>query len=184
MPLFEQDAPERGRSKEKAMLSGRFSEISQTSADGSSREGSSENTKSALSLEVPANHAAEGEGSRPLSFDVAAHSRKSGPQTSSQAAALASSFALTHCGQILDALKFYGPMGKTRLQEKTGIDHVAIARRLAALEAANLAEPTDSTEQSASLRDERVLESSLNDLRRTFSFSKPGSDKKGKGLHN
>lgn len=81
------------------------------------------------------------EPSMPL-FDVAAHSRTADPQTSRDAAKLARIYANTHCSRILFALETFGPMGKTRIAAKTGIDHIAVARRLSDLKNANLALPT------------------------------------------
>lgn len=84
------------------------------------------------------------------------HARKDDPQTSKDAARQASVVAASHCFMILEALKAHGPMGKTRLAAKTGIDHVAVCRRLADLKAANLALPTGDTEKSGTNRDERI----------------------------
>jgi hypothetical protein len=95
------------------------------------------------------------EPSLPL-FDVAAHSRKSDPQTSFQAAAMVSGFAHSHCQKILEALRLHGPLGKTRIAAKTGIDHIAVARRLSDLKNANLALPTGDTEKSATGRNEQI----------------------------
>lgn len=88
-------------------------------------------------------------------FDAVIHSRRHDPETSKAAAERAGPTAITHCGIIRAALQNHGPMGKTRLAMVTGIDHIAIARRLADLKAANLAEPTEQTELSAAGRQER-----------------------------
>lgn len=61
-----------------------------------------------------------------------------------------------HCAIILQALKHHGPMGKTRIAQETGISDVAVARRLADLYNAGMAEPTGGAEVSKGGRAERV----------------------------
>lgn len=65
-------------------------------------------------------------------------------------------FGKGHCRIIYEALKTHGPMSKTRLSRVTGLDHVAIGKRLPDLERGGWAMPTDETELSASGRRERI----------------------------
>jgi len=58
--------------------------------------------------------------------------RASDPPTSHEAAAGAARFASGHHRQILDAL-VDGPASKTQLARRTGIDGVAVARRISEL---------------------------------------------------
>lgn len=64
--------------------------------------------------------------------------RSSDPVTSHEAGSRASEFAAAHHRKILDALSV-GPATIYELETRTGLDHVAIARRLSELERADLA---------------------------------------------
>lgn len=84
-----------------------------------------------------------------------ANVRREDPATSRDAALRLREFAKGHCIKILEALKS-GPMGKTRIAGITGLDGVAVARRLSDLQKAGLAVPTDMVEISDSGRKERI----------------------------
>lgn len=66
--------------------------------------------------------------------------RRMDPQTSKDAARKAVSFANNHRDRIHAALSTPGTI--YQLAERTGLDHVAIARRLPELQRMGLAEPT------------------------------------------
>lgn len=91
-------------------------------------------------------------------FDPRNLARASDPQTSHEAAESARDFASGHCAVVLEALKQHGPSSKTRLAQLTGLDGVAVARRLPELERAKLAAPTEDKALSATGRRERVWE--------------------------
>lgn len=59
--------------------------------------------------------------------------RRKDPETSHAAAAQAQQFAGGHAALILLALKSYGPMTISEIAGRTGIDHVAVARRCSEL---------------------------------------------------
>lgn len=59
--------------------------------------------------------------------------RKTDPVTSKAAASAAQAFAAGHCRQILDSLREHGPQTKDELARHTGLDSVAVARRMAQL---------------------------------------------------
>lgn len=80
--------------------------------------------------------------------------RQTDPATSHIAAQMAIVFIEDHCSLILAALH-QGPAGKTALAEATGLDHVAIARRLPELERQGKARPTGRTVRSGAGRPER-----------------------------
>lgn len=82
--------------------------------------------------------------------------RSTDPQTSKEAAEKSREFSRGQCIKIIDCLKSHGSMGKTLIAEFSGIGDVAVARRLADLQKAGLAEPTKATQLSASGRNERV----------------------------
>lgn len=56
--------------------------------------------------------------------------RRHDPETSKQAARQAQAFAAGHCRQILDALLEHGSQTKDELAANTGLDSVAVARRM------------------------------------------------------
>ena len=89
-------------------------------------------------------------------FETHTHARTEDQKTSKAAAHQAAGFADSHCQKIHAALVSCGPMGKTRIAKATGIDHVAVARRLADLQTKVLAMPTGDTESSATGRQERI----------------------------
>lgn len=80
--------------------------------------------------------------------------RHTDPATSHLAAQMAIVFLDGHQAQILAALED-GPAGKSELARRTGLDHVAIARRLPELQREGKAHPTGRTVPSASGRPER-----------------------------
>jgi len=59
--------------------------------------------------------------------------RRGDPATSKAAAREAQSFAAGHCRLILDSLAAQGPQTKDELAASTGLDSVAVARRMATL---------------------------------------------------
>lgn len=67
--------------------------------------------------------------------------RNSDPATSKDAARKAASFANNHRDRIHAALATPGTIKD--LAERTGLDHVAVARRMKELQAMGLATPTD-----------------------------------------
>lgn len=67
--------------------------------------------------------------------------RRRDPETSHEAAKRAASFADGHRTRILAALE--GALTIKELAQRTGLDHVAIARRMPELQRMGLAQPTD-----------------------------------------
>jgi hypothetical protein len=90
-----------------------------------------------------------------LTFDDAPLARRGDPETSHAAAAASAEFRGEHQAKILDALRWYGPMGKTGIAKTSGLDHIAVARRLPELQRKGLASPTGRTVPSTSGRLER-----------------------------
>jgi hypothetical protein len=88
--------------------------------------------------------------------DPAANARASDPSTSYVAARMARAFAGTQCDLIEQALRKHGPASKDQLAAWLRLDGVAIARRLADLQKAGRAVPTDARRLSAAGRPERV----------------------------
>ena len=66
------------------------------------------------------------------SFDFTL-ARRRDPATSKAAASAAQAFAQGHCRQILASLREHGPQTKDELAKHTGLDSVAVARRMAQL---------------------------------------------------
>jgi hypothetical protein len=85
-----------------------------------------------------------------------AYARRKDPETSKAAASSIGNFADNHCRLIYEAIRQFGPMGKTRIAQKAGIDHVAVGKRLPDLQRCGVAHPTDKTEKSGSGRQERI----------------------------
>lgn len=79
------------------------------------------------------------DGSRARPVDPP-RARRDDPHTSQLAAAKASSFAASHRARILEALERPGTIKD--LAARTGLDHVAIARRMGELERSRKAAPT------------------------------------------
>ena len=100
--------------------------------------------------------AAPGPSPAPAALDVAANVRAADPTTSFVAARMARAFAGTHCDLIHRSLVLAGPASKDQLAARLRLDGVAIARRLADLQKAGRAEPTDEKRTSAAGRPERV----------------------------
>lgn len=78
--------------------------------------------------------------------------RRTDPPTSRAAAAQAS-FAVSHCARILQALRDHGPQTKDDLSARTGIDAVAIARRIATLRDQQLVRDSKTTGKTPAGRD-------------------------------
>lgn len=93
-----------------------------------------------------------------LALDLAPRARRRDPATSHAAAAQAGQRAQHHAALILGALVQAGERGLTNHEAAgvTGLDHVAVARRLPELERAGQARPTDATRLSPSGRAARV----------------------------
>lgn len=81
--------------------------------------------------------------------------RASDPVTSHMAAADAKAMARKHAESILMCLVNHGPLGKDGIARLTGIDGVAVARRLPELQRDGHATPTGNHVPSASGRLER-----------------------------
>lgn len=80
--------------------------------------------------------------------------RAGDPETSHAAAAAVPGFASAHFSAIVEALK-EGPATKTVIAARTGLDGVAVARRLPELQKRGAVEPTGETRPSATGRPER-----------------------------
>lgn len=78
-----------------------------------------------------------------MDLPPAPRARRKDPATSHVAAAKAASFAVSHRNRIMAALSAPGTIKE--IAERTGIDHVAVARRMCELQRPplRLAEPTD-----------------------------------------
>lgn len=81
--------------------------------------------------------------------------RASDPITSYITADQAKGLARHHAQKILQCLNECGPLGKDGIARITGIDGVAVARRLPELERNELAKPTGYTVKSNTGRPER-----------------------------
>lgn len=81
--------------------------------------------------------------------------RSTDPETSHLAAAAARELARQHSTLILMCLNRHGPLGKDGISRHTGIDGVAVCRRLPELERDGLARPTGNNVTSDSGRLER-----------------------------
>lgn len=84
------------------------------------------------------------------------HSRRGDPATSKAAARDAARFSASQMGRVLQALKEWGPAGKTRIAQHCGLNDVQVARRCADLYRLSLAKPLDATEPSAAGKPERL----------------------------
>jgi predicted ArsR family transcriptional regulator len=71
--------------------------------------------------------------------------RNSDPETSHIAAASMAGIATSHTERILAALKSFGPQSIYEIAERTGLDHVGVARRMKDIERAKGAERVPST---------------------------------------
>ena len=84
--------------------------------------------------------------------------RRHDPATSKQAARQAQAFAAGHCRQILDALLEHGAQTKDELAAHTGLDSVAVARRMAQLRESLLVRDSGTTRPTATGRAATVWE--------------------------
>ncbi|WP_460456332.1 hypothetical protein [Arenimonas alkanexedens] len=84
--------------------------------------------------------------------------RRHDPGTSKQAARQAQNFAAGHCRQILDSLRQHGPQTKDELAANTGLDSVAVARRMATLRDQLLVRDSGTTRPTATGRAATVWE--------------------------
>jgi predicted ArsR family transcriptional regulator len=84
-----------------------------------------------------------------------AQARATDPGTSHAAAARVDEFRDRHHRLILEALAFWGPMGKDGIARACGLTGVAISRRLIELERSDLINLTGRKVQSDSGRQER-----------------------------
>jgi predicted ArsR family transcriptional regulator len=87
-----------------------------------------------------------------LAIDFTMRARKSDPQTSHDAAGRAGEFAGQHHAIILGDLMTRGPGTIHELAERTGLDHVAVARRMSELETLRTVETTGETRPGPSGR--------------------------------
>lgn len=85
-----------------------------------------------------------------------ARARTNDPGTSHVAARGARAFAGEHCRKILAALRATDGLTIYELERATGLDHVAIARRLPELQSQGAAVPTDETRPGSTGRPCRV----------------------------
>lgn len=83
--------------------------------------------------------------------------RRADPATS-KAAASAASFATGHCALILSALREHGPQTKDELASRTGLESVAVARRMATLRDQLLVRDSGLTRKTATGRAATVWE--------------------------
>ena len=70
------------------------------------------------------------------------------PTTSHDAADMAEAFLFDHHAKIVESLRVRGPGTIYEIAERTGIDHVAVARRMKELELKAWAMRTDETRPS------------------------------------
>jgi predicted ArsR family transcriptional regulator len=93
-----------------------------------------------------------------LALDFSKRARRRDPQTSHDAAARLAEFAHDHHAKILGSLVTEGKGTIHEIAASTGLDHVAVARRLPELEALMVARPTQETKPSPKGRACRVWE--------------------------
>ena len=77
-----------------------------------------------------------------LAIDFSCAARRDDPMTSVEAADRVKEFAHRHHAVILESLATQGPGTIYDIAERTGIDHVAVARRMSELEELRVAECT------------------------------------------
>lgn len=75
-----------------------------------------------------------------MKADITPRARQSDPTTSHIAAASMAGIAVSHADRILAALELSGPQTIYELADRTGLDHVGVARRMKDLERAQAAE--------------------------------------------
>lgn len=85
-----------------------------------------------------------------------AHSRRRDPKTSKDAALSMRQAANAQCAAVLNALRQLGTAGAEQIGARCGLQPYAVRKRLADLEHARLARPTEQTRKTASGRSERV----------------------------
>lgn len=90
--------------------------------------------------------------------DLFARARADDPDTSKAAALAAAEFAGDHRAKILGSLLTQGEGTCYEIAARTGLDHVAVARRLPELEERGVAKPTDATRKGPTGRSCRVWE--------------------------
>ena len=93
-----------------------------------------------------------------LALDFSKRARRRDPDTSKLAAARLGEFAHDHHAKILGSLVTQGKGTIYEIAARTGLDHVAVARRLPELEALMVAQPTKETKPSPKGRACRVWE--------------------------
>jgi predicted ArsR family transcriptional regulator len=93
-----------------------------------------------------------------LDLDFFKRARRSDPETSKAAAARVAEFEHAHHAVIVGSLLTQGPGTIHEIAARTGLDHVAIARRLPELEQLRVARPTAETRPSPKGRACRVWE--------------------------
>ena len=93
-----------------------------------------------------------------LPIDFTQRARRDDPVTSHQAAARVVEFAHAHQAVIVGSLMSQGSGTIYEIAARTGLDHVQVARRMAELEALQVARPTAETKPSPKGRPCRVWE--------------------------
>jgi predicted ArsR family transcriptional regulator len=93
-----------------------------------------------------------------IDLSPASHARRSDPATSKEAAGRVKEFAGGQCGEILAVLRDRGRLGAEQIAAWVKMDSYMVRKRLADLEHAGLAMPTDTTRTTASGRRERIWE--------------------------
>lgn len=98
-----------------------------------------------------------------LAFDLAPPplARRTDPATSHAAAESARELAQRHHRMIVDALRTHGPMGKDGIGRVTGLNGVAVARRMSELDVMSRVQATGRTVQSNAGRAEREWRAAL-----------------------
>lgn len=93
-----------------------------------------------------------------MPLDFTTRARRDDPVTSHQAAARVVEFAHAHHAVIVGSLMSQGSGTIYEIGERVGLDHVQVARRMAELEALQVARPTTETKTSPKGRACRVWE--------------------------
>ncbi len=88
----------------------------------------------------------------PLDFSAPPRARRTDRETSHAAARSMVEGAAQHQRRIVAALRTHGPMGRFAIASKTGMDPIAVARRMGELVANRLVELTDDHEETPSGR--------------------------------
>lgn len=93
-----------------------------------------------------------------LALDFSKRARREDPDTSKVAAASAVQFGHAHQAAIVGSLMTQGPGTIYEIGERTGLDHVAVARRMKELQELGAARPREETKAGPTGRQCRVWE--------------------------